>query len=258
MNGYLGDIMRAIGFLSRIPVPARFFDGGAFRQTRMVGAFPAAGFIISLPAACLLFLLATLGVGPLFAAFSALAVQTLITGALHEDGLADTADGFWGGRDRQRILEIMHDSRSGAYGVTALILTFGLRASALASIMTHTTPGKAAAALLAAETLSRAAIVVHWALSDPARPDGVAASAGKPEKEAVIIALVSSGVMSVLLGYFAGGLFAALLLPAAALAVAYGFTELAENKIGGHTGDTLGASQQLSLLAVLFAATIVQ
>ncbi len=124
--------------------------------------------------------------------------------------------------------------------------------------MTHTTPVKAAAALLAAETLSRAAIVVHWALSDPARPDGVAASAGKPDKEAVIIALVSSGVMSLLLGYFAGGLFAALLLPAAALAVAYGFTELAENKIGGHTGDTLGASQQLSLLAVLFAATIVQ
>ncbi len=257
MGEYFGDIFRAIGFLSRIPMPARFFADGAFRLTRTVQAFPTAGFIISLPAAALLGLLLAIGVGPLFAAFSALAIQTLITGALHEDGLADTADGFWGGRDKARIMEIMHDSRTGVYGVAALILSFGLRASALASIAATSSPLAAVLALLTAETLSRAAIVLHWVLTKPAREDGVAASAGQPEATAVTTALLGSAVIALLLGLAISGPLPAFAFPLVAVAATYGFTRLTKGKIGGHTGDTLGACQQITAIAILFTATII-
>ncbi|MCO6186244.1 adenosylcobinamide-GDP ribazoletransferase [Rhizobium sp. L1K21] len=256
MSGYFGDIIRAMGFLSRIPMPSGFFGEGAFDLTRTVRAFPVAGFIISLPAAFAFWLFLMSDASPLLSAFVALAIQTLITGALHEDGLADTADGFWGGRDKQRILEIMHDSRSGAYGVAGLILSFGLRASALASLAEQVLAATATLIFLAAEMLSRLAMVVHWSLTVPARSDGVAASAGQPQNGAVALASFTGVILAFLLCIPVTGQVTTLLMIAAAFAAAYVFSGLTKGKIGGHTGDTLGACQQLAAIAVLLVAAL--
>ncbi|WP_338320010.1 adenosylcobinamide-GDP ribazoletransferase, partial [Bradyrhizobium ottawaense] len=106
-------------------------------------------------------------------------------GALHEDGLADTADGLGGGRTRERKLEIMRDSRIGTYGVCALILSFGLRWSALAAIAD---PLLVAFALCAAHAAARAGVPAFMSLVPPARPDGLSASAGSPPGRSVAIA----------------------------------------------------------------------
>ncbi|MBV2187546.1 MAG: adenosylcobinamide-GDP ribazoletransferase, partial [Rhizobium sp.] len=137
---YLTDTARAVSFLSRITVPAGVFEGHDGSLSRGVRAFPLAGLVIALPAAATLGLMLTLGASPLLAAFAALAVHALVTGALHEDGLSDAADGLGGGRDRAHALEIMKDSRIGSYGAVALIIAYGLRATAIAQLATHLAP----------------------------------------------------------------------------------------------------------------------
>src|SRR5690606_24070433 len=129
-------------------------------------------------------------------AFLALALQAFLTGALHEDGLSDTADGVGGGRDRESALRIMKDSRIGTYGAVALVLSFALRGAALAAIAGSVTPTVAGLALLGVAALNRAAMVWHWSQLPPARADGVAASAGEPEEPATTLALATGGVLA--------------------------------------------------------------
>ncbi|MCY1321755.1 Adenosylcobinamide-GDP ribazoletransferase [compost metagenome] len=259
--GFLGDfcddVARSIGFLSRIPMPGRHFVGYDGRLDRAVRAFPLAGIVIVLPSAAAASAMIALHVSSLFAAFVVVAIQALLTGALHEDGLGDTADGFGGGRDRDTALAIMKDSRIGTYAAVALILSFGLRVSALASILPLFTPLGAGMAILGAAALSRSAMVWHWSSLPPARSGGVAASAGVPEPGASRFSLGFGLLAAMLLFYFAKvpalGLIAALL---AFLAAVKGFGRLAAAKIGGHTGDTIGATQQLTEIAVLGALAL--
>jgi adenosylcobinamide-GDP ribazoletransferase len=251
------DVARSVAFLSRVPMPGRHFldhDGGLSRAVR---AFPVAGVLIALPAAFLAVLLSALDASSLFTAFAVLAVQVLVTGALHEDGLGDTADGFGGGRDREHALMIMKDSRIGTYGAVALILSFGLRVSAIASFLPLLTSVGAGSALLATAALSRAAMVWHWSRLPPARSDGVAASAGLPEAGAVSFAL-GSGVVLAFVFFFAASVpTVAVLLSLGAFAlVVPGFGKVTARKLGGHTGDTIGATQQLVEIAVLGALAL--
>ena len=148
---------------------------------RMAGAFPAAGLVIAAPAALLVFVALSFGADPLLAALLALSLQTLITGALHEDGLADSADGLGGGRDRDHALDIMKDSRIGTYGVIALVLSFGLRASAVAALARQEAPLTVVLAWIGAAGLSRAAMVWHWHRLPSARapPGGAAPPAAR-------------------------------------------------------------------------------
>jgi adenosylcobinamide-GDP ribazoletransferase len=162
-RAYLTDTARAVSFLSRITVPARVFEGHDGSLSRGVRAFPLAGLLIALPAA------ATLDASPLLAAFAALAVQAGVTGALHEDGLSDAADGMGGGRDRDHALAIMKDSRIGSYGAVALVVAYGMRAAAIAQLATELAPLAAALCLLAVAALSRALMVWHWSALPPAR-----------------------------------------------------------------------------------------
>ena len=121
----LRELLGPLAFLSRVPVPSSVFAGDDRNLGRVARAFPAAGFLIALPASLAFGLLLSIHVDPLLAALIALTVQTLTTGALHEDGLSDTADGLGGGRDREQSLAIMKDSRIGTYGAIALVLSFG-------------------------------------------------------------------------------------------------------------------------------------
>ncbi len=241
---FLKEIARALGFLSRIPVPARFFTDhdGSMRQTS--GAFAVAGALIALPPALLFALLLNFEVRPELSALLALALQILLTGGLHEDGLADCADGLGGGRTRERMLEIMKDSRLGAYGGLALILSLGLRMEALAG-MADAGPLAAGIGMIAVNAASRAALVWHWTCLPPARADGVAAAVGQPDGPALRTALISGGLIFTAGAIYGFGLASAVAAAiCAALAIAL-FTRHVRGKIQGHTGDTLGASEQV-------------
>lgn len=252
---FLKEIGRALGFLSRLPIPARFFAGhdGSMRQTS--GAFAVAGTVIALPPALLLALMLHFDVKPELAALLALSLQILLTGGLHEDGLADCADGLGGGRTRERMLEIMKDSRLGAYGGLALILSLGLRTAALASIA-DAGPLSAGLAMVAVNAASRAALVWHWSALPPARMDGVAAAVGQPDDAALKTALISGGVIfavGAIWGFGLADAIAAALCAAVAIAM---FTRLVRGKIQGHTGDTLGATEQVCEIALYVALAI--
>ncbi|HWU60638.1 MAG TPA: adenosylcobinamide-GDP ribazoletransferase [Ensifer sp.] len=255
LDELVSEIARALGFLSRLPMPARFFAGHDGSMRRTSGAFALAGAVIALPPALLIGLLLHFGVKPELAALLALALQIFLTGGLHEDGLADCADGLGGGRTRERILEIMKDSRLGAYGGLALVLSLGLRLEALAAL-SGLGPLPAALSMLGVNAASRAALVWHWFRLVPARTDGVAAAVGQPDCTALGAALISGGLLyafTILPGFGAVSAVAAAL--AAGLAVAL-FTRLVHGKIQGHTGDTLGATEQVCEIALYVALAV--
>lgn len=253
---YLDDIVRSVGFLSRIPMPGRFFVEHDGSLSRAVRAFPLAGLLIALPSAALFATLLAGRADPMLSAFLALALNALLTGALHEDGLSDTADGIGGGKDRESALRIMKDSRIGAYGAVALILSFAIRGAALAAVASVVTPTIAGLALLGVAALNRAAMVWHWSLLPPARADGVAASAGEPEEAATTVALASGGILALVLMWPAMSFLATLFAIALAAALTWGFTRYISARIGGHTGDTIGAVQQLTEILSLSALAL--
>lgn len=257
LSDFIDDTARSVAFLSRIHMPQRHFVGFDGRLSRAVRAFPLAGLLIVLPSAAVAAIFSAVHADPLFTAFSIVALQALITGALHEDGLADTADGLGGGRDRESALVIMKDSRIGSYGAIALVLSIGLRATALSAVLPELSPTGAGLAVLAVATLSRAAMVWHWSSLSPARKDGVAVSAGEPQAAAVRFALAFGVICAALLLFLAGvHLLAALLSLAAFGLTVPAFGHIVESKIGGHTGDTIGAAQQLTEIAVLAALAL--
>lgn len=238
------DLSAALGLLTRLPIPV---DGekAAARGARGAWAWPLAGAVVAGIAGAVGWTALMLGMPPGLAAGLVLAAQAMATGALHEDGLADTADGLWGGWDRARRLEIMRDSRIGSYGVVALILSFGLRWGALSVLMAG--PGWGWA-VLAAGMASRAGMVALMAALPPASPGGLSASSGQPPFAALWRAGVL-GAVACLPMAGAGGLWA---VGGVVLALgALGAT--ARAKIGGQTGDILGAGQQLGEIAVLLA-----
>ncbi len=246
---YACDVARALAFLSRIPVPGRVFEGHDGNLGRISGAFPLAGFLIALPAALAFGILLAIHGDPLAAALIALAVQALTTGALHEDGLSDTADGLGGGKDRERALSIMKDSRIGTYGAIALVLSFGLRAAALAALARGLPPFAAALSLPAAAVIGRGAMVWHWYALPPAKPDGVAASAGRPSEGAMQAALLSTLLLSALLIWPGQGLLPLLTTLLVAVACTLLFNGHIRRRLSGHTGDTIGAVEQICEIA---------
>jgi adenosylcobinamide-GDP ribazoletransferase len=252
----VNETARAIAFLSRIPVANRYFENHDGSLSRTVAAFPLAGLLITLPAALLLCLLALVEAPPFVAVLSALALQMLVTGALHEDGLTDTADGLGGGRDRDRALAIMKDSRIGTYGALALILSVGLRAAAIAALVPAWPALTVALAWLAAAALSRAAMVWHWSALPPAKADGVAASVGQPDAGATRVALACGLAAPVALGLIALPLWPTIGALLVAGLQTSGFTAFVRSKIQGHTGDTIGASQQVAEIGFLLSLAI--
>ena len=232
----------ALAFLTRLPVGR--LDAADF--ARAPGWFAAAGLAIGALAAGVWWLAAAVW-PPVLAALASVAALALITGALHEDGLADAFDGLGSGRPAERALEIMRDSRIGSYGVLALVLVIGLRASALAALM----PGLAGALVVIAGAMaSRAVLPIVMAHLPPARTDGLGRSAGSPEMP-VWAGALAIGLLALLVFLpFSAWVPALLAGGAAALAV----SRMALRQIGGQTGDTLGATQLLTETAILLAA----
>ncbi|WP_232627923.1 adenosylcobinamide-GDP ribazoletransferase, partial [Methylobacterium sp. Leaf118] len=178
------DLAACLRFFTRLPIPPlpdepAPYGAPDFRTApRML---PVAALLLALPAALVLVLAWEIRLGPFVAASLALAALALVTGAMHEDGLADVADGFGGGASRERCLEIMRDSRIGAFGGTALFLGLALRAATLATLLDRS-GWLGAPALLFAASVSRSAALIPIAWLAPARPDGAGAAVGRPDR----------------------------------------------------------------------------
>ncbi|KAA0969555.1 adenosylcobinamide-GDP ribazoletransferase [Aureimonas fodinaquatilis] len=230
----LTQIRLAIGFLSRLPVGRFSTAPGALPPLgATLWAFPLAGALIALLPAAIFALFYDLAT-PWLAGLLATGLFMAVTGALHEDGLADTADGFGGGKTTEAKLDIMHDSRIGSYGVLALIIITGLRIAGPAAAPDAETGVYALICLAAA---SRAPMVWMLYAQPNARADGLASAISIGRNTVAFAALTA--------------LIALLMLPATwllilvLLAVTVGFSLLSGQQIKGRTGDTLGASQQL-------------
>ena len=242
----LDDLRIAAAFLTRLPMGG----GGAAAPGALAEAawaFPIVGLGVGLVGGLVYLVAAGIGLAGWPAAVLAVAAQLLLTGALHEDGLADVADGFGGGATRDRKLEIMRDSRIGAFGVSALILALMARIAVVAELAD---PSPVIAVLLAAGAASRAAVVAAMNWLDPAQPDGLGADAGRPEPARVMIA----GGVALLAALVALGVGAGVIALIVAAAGAAMIGALAQQQIGGHTGDVLGAVQQAAEIAFLLAA----
>ncbi len=227
------DLAAGLGLLTRLPVGWLVPRGMPYRPGRACWTYPLAGLLVGGAVAAARLVAQDLGLPPLLAAAWAVGAGVLLTGALHEDGLADTADGLGGGATRERRLEIMRDSRIGSYGALALALALGIRVLTVGSLPA----GHAPAALLASGALSRAAMLPMLRLLPPARTDGLGRSVGRPPGAALGLGLGLAAGLALLLLPTAHALAAI----ACALVVSLGTTALARRRLGGHTGDVLGA-----------------
>ncbi|MBB5754616.1 adenosylcobinamide-GDP ribazoletransferase [Prosthecomicrobium pneumaticum] len=246
----IAELKAALGFLTRVPPRWFGFTGEpAVPVSSAARAFPAAGALIGLAGALVYALAAVLTLPPLVAAGAAIAVAAALTGALHEDGLADTADGFGGGTTAEAKLAIMRDSRIGTYGATALMLAILLRAGLIAGLGADSALS-VVFALVAAEAVSRGAMVAVWQALPAARP-GLSTTAGEPDETARNGALVLASGIGFAFGTFAVGPIGALVGLLGVVLAMLGFARLAEAQIGGRTGDTLGAAQQIALIVFL-------
>ena len=243
----LSQTMRSLGFLSRMPVPARYFDSNAATPTTREDAagFALAGALIAIPPALLLVLLSAVSAPPMLTAAFCVLAGVAVTGALHEDGLGDVADGFGGGASKDERLEIMKDSRIGTYGAVVVAGSLLLRATALGAIVATHGAIAAGFALIAVAACSRAAVVWFWASLPSARSGGVADTAGTPSENAVGMAAISGLAIFALLATASIGFVNAALALLLALAGLQAFTRLCRHMLGGQTGDTLGACQQI-------------
>jgi adenosylcobinamide-GDP ribazoletransferase len=241
-------------FWSRLPVPLLpgETDGHAIPDFREVPrALPFAALVIAAPAALIALGAGLAGLSGFVVAALALTAMALTTGAFHEDGLADTADGLFGGHTPERRLEIMKDSRIGSYGALALGLSLLLRASLIAMILDRSGAWAAAAALLVAAPWSRAEGLFMLATQPAARSSGAAAAVGQPTVLTARIALGLSLFLATGIGLAAqlpiAGLLVGFMLAHGAAAV---LSRLARRLISGQTGDILGAAQQLAEIAI--------
>ncbi len=203
----LAQLAQAFALLTRLPVAqfVRLTDTPGVRRSEVydidladcVWAWPVVGAVVGASGGGAYWLARALAIPPLLAAVWTLVAMVALTGALHEDGLADTADGFGGGATRGSKLAIMRDSRIGTFGALALALSLATRAAAIAAMADR---GRVAAALIVAGALGRAAMVGLPMLLPPARADGLGASVSGPSlPQAAVAFAVAVGATLLLL-----------------------------------------------------------
>ena len=247
-SSWYRDFVTATRFLTRIPIGR---DSEAHTGLATAAwAFPFVGALLGAIGGAAFAAVIAIGLPPFLAALIALGTVILASGALHEDGLADTADGLGGGTTPETRLTIMRDSRIGAFGTLALIFSILMKASALASFANS---WSVAMVLIAAAGLSRG--VLPWLMLrlPLASETGVAAAAGSPSRNTAAVAALVGGILSlVCLGPTIG-----LLALALAAFSAWVGGHLARRQLGGYNGDLLGAIQQAAELLVMLGVAAV-
>ncbi|MCF3935619.1 adenosylcobinamide-GDP ribazoletransferase [Acuticoccus sp. M5D2P5] len=250
MRSWRDDLTVVVGFYSRLPVPP---IRHGINLAEAVWIVPIASLVIALPAALGLGIAASLGAPPLFTAIVAVAAGLIATGGLHEDGFADCFDGFWGGHTHPRRLEIMRDSRLGTYGVLALMMAVLAKVALVEAALAEGT-GAAMCIVLAGAVAGRTVALYPWVGLPHAREDGIARTIGRPRgsvfRTALVLGILVTAALTIwqtIFGFVVAGIVSAV--------VAIGAARLAERKIGGHTGDVIGAAVVAGELAYL--ATII-
>ena len=250
-QSWFSDLKICVGVLTRLPV----FIGVApedFSISEASRFFPIVGALVGLIAGVVLLLFSWFDFSSAILALLALLTMTLVTGALHEDGLADTFDGLGGGTTREQKLSIMRDSQIGSYGVIALLFSFGLRWAALTEI-TEMGIDVVMLALVATAAASRAALPAVMHFIPVAREDGLSADAGKPSFDRAMMAfLIGIAFLLLLLGFRPTIVAIGLSVLVAGL-----FVYFVATRLGGQTGDVLGATQQIIEATILLALVMV-
>jgi adenosylcobinamide-GDP ribazoletransferase len=241
----VADLRIGISLCTRLPVgpSAEIAEGDVARAS---WTFPIAGLLVGVVAALVYWIAIRANAAPFPAAAVTLAATLLLTGAMHEDGLADTADGL-GGRTREQKLEIMRDSRIGAFGACALAISLLLRWSTIADIAE---PRFVAVALISAHVAARACLPAFMYLVPPARADGLSSGAGQPPFPSVVASLLLGAICLLFAFGPTGTVITLLMLFLAALLLA----RLATRQFGGQTGDVLGAMEQIAECVIFLAA----
>lgn len=239
------DLPAALGLLTRLPVivdEARAMERGA----ASAWAYPLVGVVLGVILAAATALMIWAGLPAGIVAGLVLAGSVILTGAMHEDGLADSADGLWGGWDKARRLAIMKDSHIGVYGVCAIVVSLLLRWLALVIIISV---GAYWVAFITVGAVSRASMVAVMAMLPNAREGGLSTSVGRPPQGAVWLALAIAAGFALLCGY-PWVTFVTILTTLGCIAIA-------RAKIGGQTGDILGATQQVTEISAFIAIVVV-
>jgi adenosylcobinamide-GDP ribazoletransferase len=240
MREWVDDCRVAVTFLTRLPIP---HSNGVVNLPRAMRVFPVIGGAIGLVAGLVQFALLKAGLPPLAAAALTLGASALLTGALHEDGLGDMADGFGGGRDTAAKLAIMRDSRLGSYGALALMVSFAAKLAALAALPSaFVIPG-----LIATHALARSVLPGMAMILPQARSDGLAASAGRPDQTAALTAAGLGLVIALICLPWETAVAAFLIVAAGAAGTGW----LALRQIGGYSGDVLGGTEQVCEMLIL-------
>ena len=211
---------------------------------------PLAGALIGLAGGAVALIASLPFSGSLIPAILAVATMMLLTGALHEDGLADMADSL-AGQDRAKRLDILRDSRLGTYGASALVLSLLLRVALISALLAAAGALAALLCLIAAHAWSRAAsfwLPYHLA---HARSGGAAVAFGRPTWPRLRQALLAAGLIVMLTAASVAGVIATLLASLLAFLVPVFLADYCERRYGGQTGDLIGAMQQLCELCFL-------
>jgi adenosylcobinamide-GDP ribazoletransferase len=228
----LGELRAAFALLTRLPV-SHLSLPAPDSASDAVWAFPIVGAVIGAIGGVCFWLLGLIGCPPLAASLFALLAMVLATGALHEDGLADCADGL-AGQTPDKRLAIMRDHVVGSYGALALIFAVAIQVAAIDALLL---PRLVAAGLIAIGAVSRLVPVLIMASVPSARIDGMSASAGRPgNAETAIAALIAFAIAWLALPFG----YAVLVMLIAALS-AFLLGSFARARLGGQTGDVLGA-----------------
>ena len=255
----------ALQFFTRVPITGWLAEWVGYSPAMLrasAGHFPGIGWVVGAVAAGVLWgALHVLPPGPLGALVAAVlstAATAWVTGAFHEDGLADSADGLGGGLTRERVLTIMKDSRIGSYGTVTLLLVLALKL-ALIALIAQRGAGVAALSVLGAHVLSRLApLLVMRALPYVGEADG---SKSKPLADAVsgwgvVVGVLWSIPAMALIWRAQAALNTVAAMALWALLLVY-MLRLLRRRLQGFTGDTLGATQQLCELALLLGMVLV-
>ena len=250
MRAEIATFLLAVQFLTRLPVRST----GIYSETRMAASvryYPLVGLLVG--SVCAAFYAASLLILPSnTSVLLAIAVGLFFTGAFHEDGLADTFDGIGGGLTREKSLQIMKDSRLGTYGTLALVVMLALKAGSLMGLSQEFV----IAAFVAGHGLSRLSSVFVIATSSYVRDHGTGKPvAGGLSAVSLAFVLVTGAVIAIVWCVF----FPPLSLVFAVFGVVVGHILMRlffERKLGGYTGDTLGAVQQASELGFYIGLTV--
>lgn len=247
LHGWWHDFRIAVGFLTILPIaPAADLDDHRAGLRFGARAFPLAGLVVGLFGALIYALCSMLKLPPEAAAFIAIGAMTVFTGAIHEDGLADMADGAMARTTLAERLTIMRDSRIGTFGTLALIIVVGIKTGTISAIGW---PDQVAPMVIGCAAASRAVLPALMRFMTPARADGLAFAAGRPEENQVVLAALLGAVLALLFLGPTAGLVAIVVGSAAAAVVAW----IARKRLGGVTGDVLGAAQQATETAMMLA-----